>query len=76
MQSQFVREQFEELCQDVKQCLHLLTGNGTPEKGVLYRLANLERAEKTRSRVVWTAGLAAISAAITAAVTYFSTGNK
>lgn len=61
-----------ERVQDSQQALnHLLTGNGTPEKGVIMRVDRLEQSEKRREAWSKTAITTAAGAAIAAIGAWF-----
>lgn len=62
-----MRDEFDQLCKDVSYIKHVLTGNGTPERGVIVRLDRIEQTEKSRSRWAGAAIVAAIGAVVTAA---------
>lgn len=61
-----MRDEFNQLCRDVQFIKHVLTGNGTPERGVIVRLDRIEQTEKARSRWTGAAVVAATGAAVTA----------
>jgi len=59
-----MKEQMNDVQSDMKALNHHLTGNGTPEKGVLFRLANLEDREKARAWWMKTAATTAVGAIV------------
>jgi ferric-dicitrate binding protein FerR (iron transport regulator) len=59
-----MKQQQDEMYASMKDLNHHLTGNGTPEKGVLFRLANMEDREKARTWWMKTAATAAIGAIV------------
>lgn len=59
-----MKQQQDEMCTSMKELNHYLTGNGTPEKGVLFRLAGIEGREKSRVWWMKTAAGAAVGAVV------------
>jgi hypothetical protein len=60
-----VKERIDQLCDDVKFIKHAITGNGTPERGIIVRLDRLEQSEKARRKWVGAALVAGLGAGVT-----------
>lgn len=61
-----LRQDIAKLSDDVRGVTHLLTGDGTPEKGVIVRLDRLEQDNQRRENLAKTAIGGAIAASVAA----------
>lgn len=61
-----LRQDIAKLSDDVRGVTHLLTGNGTPEKGVIVRLDRIEQDNQRRENWTKTAIGGAIAAGVAA----------
>lgn len=61
-----LRQDIAKLSDDVRVVTHLLTGNGTPEKGVIVRLDRIEQDNQRRENLAKTAIGGAIAASVAA----------
>lgn len=62
-----MKTQLDRIEEELKKLNHMVTGNGTPERGIIVRLDRIEQNEKTRNKYVGAAIVAAIGAAVTTA---------
>jgi len=69
---QLLRQEVQALAEEVRKTNHLITGNGTPERGMVVRLDRVEQQHKTVSLITWTAASAVIGLIVHAAWTAFS----
>lgn len=66
-------EQYEQLSAKLDNIEHILTGNGTPERGVIVRLDRLEQKDASRGRwimLIGGASLTALAKGIWASITH------
>jgi len=61
---QLLKQEIHSLADEVRRTNHLITGNGTPERGIVVRLDRLEQKNKTISRISWTAATALVGLVI------------
>lgn len=66
-----LRQDIAKLSDDVRGVTHLLTGNGTPEKGVIVRLDRIEQDNNRREAWAKTAVGGAIAASVAALSAWF-----
>ena len=59
-----MKEQLDRIESEVVAVKHLLTGNGTPERGIIVRVDRLEQSDKTRSWWTRTAAAAGVTALV------------
>ena len=69
---QLLRQEVKALAEEVRKTNHLITGNGTPEHGMVVRLDRVEQQHKVISRISWTAASAVVGLIIHAAWNFFA----
>ena len=68
---QLLRQEVKNLAEEVRQTNHLITGNGTPEHGIIVRLDRVEQQNKTIARISWSAATAVVGLLVHAAWNFF-----
>lgn len=68
---QLLRQEFKNLSEEVRKTNHLITGNGTPERGIIVRLDRVEQQNKTIARISWSAATAVVGLLVHAAWNFF-----
>lgn len=66
-----LRSELEPIRKELTQVRHYITGNGTPERGMLIRVDRLEQREHSRTWWIRAAVTAAMGAVLTAATAIF-----
>jgi hypothetical protein len=61
---QLIKDKLDTMQDDITLIKKILTGNGSPESGVIVRLDRIEQIQKRKTKVFWTTLAAAITGAI------------